>query len=169
MSRRFKTGEFVWPIMRLWSRSQSAGEYPADWDDRRRRVYKRDDYTCQACGRRGGPYGDVELHADHVIPKSEGGSHDESNLQTLCRRCHDQKTRREHGIGLDGIARERRARRHREWIQRLRTLIRLLVLLLKSPMRLVRVGGRFLGYVLLLITLGALVYLIGAGVFQILF
>lgn len=32
----------------------------------RKDVYSRDDYTCQACGVRGG-----ELHADHVVPLAE--------------------------------------------------------------------------------------------------
>lgn len=75
--------------------------YPTDWDRRRRRVLERDGYTCQACGDRGGPYGDVELHVDHILPKSRGGSHREENLQTLCRGCHDAKTRQEFGVGLD--------------------------------------------------------------------
>lgn len=155
--------------MRMWGRSRSSETYPVDWDKRRRRVYKRDDYTCQACGRQGGPYGDVELHADHIVPKSEGGSHDESNLQTLCRRCHDQKTRREHGVSLDEIARERRARRRQQWVRRLQTAFRLLVFLIKLPTRLLRLGGRLLGYVLLLVTLGAVIYMIAMGLFQFLF
>lgn len=66
-----------------------ASRYPADWDDRRRRVYQRDGYQCQRCGARGGPYGDLELHCHHIVPVSEGGSHALANLTTLCWRCHD--------------------------------------------------------------------------------
>lgn len=64
--------------------------YPADWDTRRRRIYRRDNYQCQDCGRQGGPHGDVELHCHHIVPKSQGGSHDESNLVTVCASCHAQ-------------------------------------------------------------------------------
>lgn len=71
--------------------------YPSDWDRRRKDVYKRDGYTCQNCGRRGGPYGDAELHAHHVVPKSAGGTHKKSNLKTVCKECH-------HAIHGDSVA-----------------------------------------------------------------
>jgi len=60
-----------------------AGDYPDDWHARRRQVYQRDERTCQNCGRRGSPFGDVKLHAHHVVPKGRGGSHRVSNLVTL--------------------------------------------------------------------------------------
>jgi len=63
--------------------------YPRDWDKRRKEVYKRDNYTCQNCDARGGPYGDAELHAHHSVPISKGGTHKKSNLITHCRRCHN--------------------------------------------------------------------------------
>lgn len=63
--------------------------YPSDWDSRRKQVYKRDNYTCQNCGRQGGPRGSVELHAHHVVPKSKGGTHNPSNLITVCSNCHN--------------------------------------------------------------------------------
>lgn len=69
------------------------GRYPPDWGERRRAVYRRDDYTCQRCGAQSGPHasGDgVPLHAHHVVPLSEGGSNQLSNLLTLCERCHDE-------------------------------------------------------------------------------
>ena len=31
-------------------------------------------------------------HVDHIVPLSRGGTHDESNLQTLCASCHSRKT-----------------------------------------------------------------------------
>lgn len=62
--------------------------YPEDWDSRRRRVYRRDNHQCQKCNAKGGPRGDVELHAHHITPKSQGGSHELSNLETLCKSCH---------------------------------------------------------------------------------
>lgn len=63
--------------------------YPSDWDSRRREVYKRDGYTCQNCGSQGGRYGNTELHAHHIVPKSRGGSHSSSNLVTICKPCHN--------------------------------------------------------------------------------
>jgi hypothetical protein len=62
--------------------------YPSDWDSRRKEVYERDDYTCQNCGAKGGPKGGAELHAHHVVPKANGGTHEISNLQTVCSECH---------------------------------------------------------------------------------
>lgn len=64
-------------------------KYPSDWECRRKKVYQRDNYTCQNCGATGGPHGNTELHAHHVVPKSEGGSNQLKNLQTLCRDCHN--------------------------------------------------------------------------------
>lgn len=64
-------------------------EYPTDWDTRRKQVYKRDSYKCQNCGRAGGVHGNAELHAHHIVPKSNGGTHKKSNLKTVCRECHN--------------------------------------------------------------------------------
>lgn len=80
--------------------------YPADWDSRRKAVYKRDNFTCQNCGRRGGPHGNHELHAHHVVPKSKGGTHRKSNLKTLCKQCHNSihgSTSAPTGRGYSGI------------------------------------------------------------------
>lgn len=64
-------------------------EYPSDWNSRRRKVYKRDNYTCQNCGAQGRNKGNAELHAHHIVPKSKGGTHQLSNLKTICSQCHD--------------------------------------------------------------------------------
>lgn len=47
--------------------------------------FRRDDYTCQACGERGG-----RLNADHILPWSthEELRFDLNNLRTLCVQCH---------------------------------------------------------------------------------
>ncbi|NEU55527.1 HNH endonuclease [Halorussus sp. MSC15.2] len=66
-----------------------ASDYPSDWGRRRKRVYERDNYTCQNCGARGGPHGSAELHAHHGVPLSKGGSNRMSNLTTYCKRCHE--------------------------------------------------------------------------------
>ena len=62
---------------------------PSNWDSLRKKVYQRDNHKCQHCGRRGGSYGDSELHAHHIVPLNKGGSDDLSNLTTLCKGCHD--------------------------------------------------------------------------------
>jgi hypothetical protein len=64
-------------------------DYPSDWDSRRKDVYRHDDYTCQNCGKLGGPQGHAELHAHHIVPKSKGGTHSKSNLVTVCKQCHN--------------------------------------------------------------------------------
>jgi hypothetical protein len=59
------------------------GYYPDDWEDRRKQVLKRDGYECQHCGA-----SDTVLQAHHKTPISEGGGHELSNLETVCRSCH---------------------------------------------------------------------------------
>lgn len=56
------------------------------WRGIRTRIFARDDYTCQYCGKRG-----VRLECDHVIPVSKGGGHDDENLVTACFRCNRSK------------------------------------------------------------------------------
>lgn len=52
----------------------------------RQRVFERDDWTCQDCGKRG----NGTLHADHVLPFSLFPElrFDELNGRTLCKPCH---------------------------------------------------------------------------------
>ncbi len=49
-------------------------------------IFKRDNFTCQICGERGG-----KLEADHIKPWAyfEELRFDLSNGRTLCRECHD--------------------------------------------------------------------------------
>lgn len=49
-------------------------------------VFKRDNYTCQYCGRT-----DAPLHADHVYPESKGGETSLANLITSCGHCNHKK------------------------------------------------------------------------------
>lgn len=51
----------------------------------RKEVYKRDGHVCQDCGNK------RQLSLDHVVPFSQGGSDESSNLQTLCRPCNSRK------------------------------------------------------------------------------
>ncbi len=58
-------------------------------DKLRFQVLKRDNYTCQICGK--GAKDGVELEVDHIIPVSKGGKTIIDNLQTLCQRCNRGK------------------------------------------------------------------------------
>lgn len=49
-------------------------------------VFRRDNYTCQYCGRN-----DLELTLDHVIPRRLGGKHSWDNLVTACKVCNHRK------------------------------------------------------------------------------
>ncbi|WP_309242682.1 HNH endonuclease [Limnofasciculus baicalensis] len=51
-------------------------------------VLHRDGYKCVFCGRNSK---EVPLEVDHIIPFVKGGSHDLSNLQTLCFDCNRGK------------------------------------------------------------------------------
>ncbi len=59
-----------------------------EWRELSKKVKDRDGWKCVEC------QADGELHADHIIPLSKGGSNDLSNLQTLCVTCHELKTKR---------------------------------------------------------------------------
>ena len=75
----------------MWWRRKTSDDssgYPVDWNRRRAKIFRRDKWTCQSCGRTGGPRGTAELHAHHVVPKSHGGGHELDNLTTVCDRCH---------------------------------------------------------------------------------
>ena len=39
----------------------------------------------------------LSTRVDHIIPKSQGGTDDEENLQGLCESCHNRKTAAEDG------------------------------------------------------------------------
>ena len=55
----------------------------------REQIARRDNYTCQWCGR----YmpDKVGLHIDHIVPVSKGGKSVPSNLQVLCSICNQKK------------------------------------------------------------------------------
>lgn len=60
------------------------------WDSARSYVLFRDRYTCQVCGQRRRAR---ELDVDHIVEIARGGAALEySNLRTVCRPCHRQKT-----------------------------------------------------------------------------
>jgi len=52
----------------------------------RREVFRRDNYTCQYCGRRG-----IDLTLDHVLPRHLGGTHIWTNVVAACPGCNHRK------------------------------------------------------------------------------
>ncbi|RLG30570.1 hypothetical protein DRO03_03970 [Methanosarcinales archaeon] len=53
------------------------------------RVVRRDNYTCQICGRH---LLDDEVEFDHIIPFSKGGSSEEHNIRLTCFKCNRKKS-----------------------------------------------------------------------------
>jgi 5-methylcytosine-specific restriction protein A len=58
--------------------------YGNDWLRLSAAVLARDGYQCAYCG-------GLATTADHVVPRSRGGSDDPSNLVAACRRCNSRK------------------------------------------------------------------------------
>lgn len=52
-------------------------------------VFRRDNFTCQYCGRT--VKDKIKLHIDHIIPKSKGGNLSMGNLITACFDCNEGK------------------------------------------------------------------------------
>jgi 5-methylcytosine-specific restriction protein A len=61
--------------------------YGNEWQILRKQILNRDYHTCQACQGTKGP-----LHVDHLRPRHTGGQDNPENLQTLCQKCHAEKT-----------------------------------------------------------------------------
>jgi 5-methylcytosine-specific restriction protein A len=70
--------------------SSTARGYGYSWQQRRARIIQRDP-VCASCKRA------WSTEVDHVQPKAQGGTDDETNLQGLCKPCHSTKTAREDG------------------------------------------------------------------------
>lgn len=71
--------------------SSTARGYGYEWQQRRKKFITEHPY-CVRCGK---PTTDV----DHKMPRSQGGSDEDYNLQGLCGYCHKQKTARERRKG----------------------------------------------------------------------
>lgn len=52
----------------------------------KREILRRDDFTCQYCGRKV-----IHLTIDHVIPRHQGGPHTWQNLVAACMPCNRRK------------------------------------------------------------------------------
>lgn len=60
------------------------------WRRLKAKIHLRDLYTCQCCG-----LVTMQLELDHIVNVAQGGTDDESNLQSLCPPCHLKKTQKE--------------------------------------------------------------------------
>lgn len=67
--------------------------YGSDWDKRRKRILTRDKGLCQPCLQQGVVAPATQV--DHLVPKAQGGTDEDANLQAICRACHQAKTARE--------------------------------------------------------------------------
>ena len=72
--------------------------YPANWKDVARRIRESDGYACVACSSREG-----ELHVHHIVYASNFGTHQKTNLITLCRACHEKEHERILDFGEDAL------------------------------------------------------------------
>ncbi|QSN60469.1 HNH endonuclease [Caballeronia sp. M1242] len=85
--RQFEDEEFLKSESQLrTTRSYGSRQPQREWSATRDRIFKRDAYTCLYCGTTEGP-----LEVDHIIARSLGGSHEDSNLATSCRTCNRAK------------------------------------------------------------------------------
>jgi 5-methylcytosine-specific restriction endonuclease McrA len=58
--------------------------YPNNWPEVAKTIRLLDKFTCVACRASG-----VELHVHHIVYASNFGTHQRTNLVTLCRPCHE--------------------------------------------------------------------------------
>lgn len=62
--------------------------YGSTWRNGPRAEVMATEHCCRMCGAHGQP----DDHADHIVPRRQGGSDERANLQRLCGRCHRSKT-----------------------------------------------------------------------------
>jgi 5-methylcytosine-specific restriction endonuclease McrA/predicted kinase len=70
--------------------------YGSTWVKIRKLAMLRDGAICKVCLAEGRVTQATEI--DHIIPKSQGGTDEEDNLQAICKRCHAHKTALESAI-----------------------------------------------------------------------
>ena len=70
------------------------------WRRKRARILARDGKLCQPCKAAGRLT--LATQVDHIVPKAEGGTDEEDNLQAICAPCHDAKSRTEATRGRNG-------------------------------------------------------------------
>jgi len=86
---------------------QNSGRGGSKWRRKRQGIFERDNYLCQIHLERG-ELEPVTLHGsrhgvcDHIMPKAEGGTDDDHNLQTICQACDREKSYAESQRGRGG-------------------------------------------------------------------
>ncbi|MDR5802573.1 HNH endonuclease [Caballeronia sp. LZ001] len=70
--------------------NRHARGYGSVWVKQRERILLRDGGLCQVCKRAGRVA--LAAEVDHRVPRSQGGTDDDENLQSICRKCHATKT-----------------------------------------------------------------------------
>lgn len=70
------------------------------------RIRRRDNWTCQECGR------PDSYEVDHVTNVAAGGSDHDDNLRVLCVDCHKAKTQTEAAAGRTKASRVREPEEH---------------------------------------------------------
>lgn len=93
-----------------WSKvSRHERGYGTHWDKLRKVILRRDNGICQCPECMGGKKRlRIATEVDHIKPKAEGGTDDESNLRAVNSDCHKRITALQNGhkprthIGADG-------------------------------------------------------------------
>ncbi len=67
--------------------------YGGRWKKIRERIMERDKGLCQPHLRKDQIMPAVAV--DHIVPKAEGGTDDDDNLEAICKSCHKLKTQEE--------------------------------------------------------------------------
>lgn len=78
----------VKPRARLRPKSKRQAKKDREFTAMRTVVLERDDHTCQLSLRMDGHQCSGRLHVHHIRLRSAGGTHDPSNLLTLCDAAH---------------------------------------------------------------------------------
>lgn len=74
-----------------WERTNRQQRNTPQYAEWRKKVFERDNYTCQKCGQRGG-----KLNAHHIKPfrKYKSLRYEVANGITLCEKCHREEHRK---------------------------------------------------------------------------
>ena len=78
----------------------------------REEILRRDNYTCQACGKKRQRR---TLEVNHIIPRSKGGDDDPTNLISLCKYCHDREDWYEHVRKFPTTIKKKQTRYRGRW------------------------------------------------------
>lgn len=97
------------PDAPVWQKPvyQKSGRGGRPWRRKREQVFERDNFLCCNCLSLGIEtvvtlHGALAGICDHILPLAEGGTDRPSNLQTLCKKCSDEKTQLESLRGRGG-------------------------------------------------------------------